>query len=261
MKVQETYEKLVAASHSIRTFITHPIGEGPFPGILLYTDLFQLSEPLLRACRRLAGHGFFVAAPEIFAKHLKFGTVLPFNDEGRERGFAATQKTSTEDFNSDLEMLTSFLIKHPLVSAKHLGCAGFCIGGHLAFRASLHKAIKATTCFYPTGLHNGKLGKDDPKTLQKLDTAHGSMLIFFGKDDPHVPENARKVIYDALQSYKVKATVYESQTEHAHMREDTPRYDAEATDFAWKTTIDFFRKHFGEPKDSSVSQSPILSME
>jgi hypothetical protein len=37
---------------------------------------------------------------------------------------------------------------------------GFCIGGHLAFRAAFDPRIAATVCFYPTGLHNGALGAD-----------------------------------------------------------------------------------------------------
>ena len=37
-----------------------------------------------------------------------------------------------------------------------LSATGFCIGGHLAFRAAFDPRVAATVCFYPTGLHNGR---------------------------------------------------------------------------------------------------------
>ena len=44
---------------------------------------------------------------------------------------------------------------------------GFCIGGHLAFRAAFDPRVAATVCFYPTGLQDGKLGADDPGSLAR----------------------------------------------------------------------------------------------
>ena len=41
----------------------------------------------------------------------------------------------------------------------------FCFGGHLAFRAALQPDVKATTCFYGTGIHNGKLGSTPTPAL------------------------------------------------------------------------------------------------
>ena len=46
-----------------------------------------------------------------------------------------------------------------------LSAAGFCIGGHLAFRAAFDPRVAATVCFYPTGLHDGALGADDAGSL------------------------------------------------------------------------------------------------
>ena len=41
-----------------------------------------------------------------------------------------------------------------------IGAAGHCTGGHLAFRAAFRPQVRATACWYATGLHDGKLGKD-----------------------------------------------------------------------------------------------------
>jgi carboxymethylenebutenolidase len=50
----------------MRTFVAAPKAEGQYPGIWCYSDIFQLTPPLLRFCVRLAGYGFVAAAPEIY---------------------------------------------------------------------------------------------------------------------------------------------------------------------------------------------------
>jgi carboxymethylenebutenolidase len=72
---------------------------------------------------------------------------------------------------------------------------GFCIGGHLAFRAAMRPDVKATTCFYGTGIHNGKLGLDgDAGSLQRAGEITGELLMCFGRHDPHVPADVRAAI-------------------------------------------------------------------
>jgi carboxymethylenebutenolidase len=42
----------------MRTFVATPKAEGEYPGVWCYSDIFQLTPPLLRFCVRLAGYGF-----------------------------------------------------------------------------------------------------------------------------------------------------------------------------------------------------------
>ena len=70
----------------MRAFVAAPKPEGRYPGILFYSDIFQLTGPMLRACARLAGYGFVVAAPEIYHRIEPPGLVIPFDDDGRTRG-------------------------------------------------------------------------------------------------------------------------------------------------------------------------------
>ena len=80
-----------------------------------------------------------------------------------------------------------------------LFAVGFCIGGHLAFRAAFDPRIAATVCFYPTGLHNGALGADaDAGSLARAGGIRGRLMIVFGSRDQHVPADARVQIVSAL---------------------------------------------------------------
>ena len=228
---------------AMRVLLSAPREEGKYPGVLLYSDIFQLTGPTVRACARLAGYGFVVAAPEIYHRLEPQGTVIPFDDAGRTRGLDDAARTRTAEFDADCRATLDHLAAHARVAAGRLGAAGFCIGGHLAFRAALQEDVRATTCFYPTGVHDGKLGRDaDAGSLGRAREIRGEMLLVFGASDPHVPEVGREKIVAVLRDAGVRFDVKVYPAEHAFMRDEGPRYDPEATDAAFGEMIKFFRR-------------------
>lgn len=222
----------------MRTVVHAPKAEGRYPGILMYSDIFQLTGPQRRVSQRLAGYGFVVATPEIYHRSLPAGTAIPFTDDGRTIGQDNAKATAVADFDADARAVLDWLAKREDVTA--LGAMGFCIGGHLALRAALQPDVRATASFYPTGVHDGKLGADaDAGTLARAKEVEGELLLVFGTRDPHIPDTARATIAKAF-----RATIRFYDAEHAFMRDEGPRYDAEATDAAWAEAITFLRAAF-----------------
>ena len=242
MTVDTEYVNVESGRSLMRTFIAAPRERGKFPGVLLYSDIFQLTGPTLRCAVRLAGYGFVVAAPEIYHRVEPSGTVIPFTDAGRDHGLADAARTSVAEFDSDCRAVLDYLNQQPNVEDRHLAATGFCIGGHLAFRAALQPDVIATVCFYGTGIHNGRLGKDAAASLEQASDIRGELLMVFGAQDPHVPEQGREKIRSALEDAgtKFKISVYDA--DHAFMRDEGARYDPEATDQAWDEMIGFLRK-------------------
>src|SRR5437763_16852138 len=162
MIVATDYPEITVDNSPLRLFVAAPKTENKkkFPGIIFYSDIFQLTGPMLRACVRLAGYGFVVAAPEIYHRLERPGTAIAFDDAGRTRGLENASNTEVAEFDRDCRAVLDFLAQHPMVSPAKLGTAGFCIGGHLSFRAALQPDVRATICFYGTGIHDGRLGKD-----------------------------------------------------------------------------------------------------
>lgn len=246
MIVKTEYADISLAGSPMRTFVAAPNVEGEYPGIWCYSDIFQLTPPLLRTCVRLAGYGFVVAAPEIYRRIERPGTVIPFDDAGRIRGQQDAAKTPVADFDADCRAGLDWLSKHPKVARGKIGAIGFCIGGHLAFRAAFQTDMLATVCYYGTGIHDGKLGKDaDAGSLARAKEIRGELLMIFGTKDPHVPEVGRETIDRALRNSGVRYQVSLYPAEHAFTRDEGPRYDPEATDQAFAETIQFFRTVFG----------------
>jgi carboxymethylenebutenolidase len=230
---------------SMRLLVTAPNARGTYPGILCYSDIFQLTGPMVRACGHLAGYGFVVAAPEIYHRIEPAGTVIPFDDDGRTRGLEDAAKTPVADFDATCRAALDWLATRPNVAAGNLGAAGFCIGGHLAFRAALQPDVRATACFYGTGIHDGKLGRDaDAGSLARAGEIRGDLLMVWGTGDPHIPEPGRDRIRAALEAAGVRFRFSEYDAEHAFMRDEGPRYDPEATDGAFAEMIAHFRAAF-----------------
>ena len=245
MIITTEYSDIPVDSRAMRTFIAAPKAAGKYPGILCYSDIFQLTGPMLRSCARLAGYGFVVAAPEIYHRLEPPGLVIPFDDQGRTRGLEDAARTPVADFDADCRAALNYLAKHPAVAAGKIGAAGFCIGGHLAFRAAVQPDVKATVCFYGTGIHDGKLGKDrDAGSLQRAAEIRGELLLVWGKLDPHIPEEGRSRIAARLRQAGVVFSERLYEAEHAFMRDEGPRYDPEATDQAFSEMIGFYRRVF-----------------
>jgi carboxymethylenebutenolidase len=246
MLVTAEHIDLPAGAASIRCYAARPNAPGRYPGIVFFSDIFQLTGPMQRACVRLAGHGFTVLAPEIYRRSEPAGSVLAFDDAGRTRGLDAAARTPVAHFDEDCRTVLDHLALHPQVAAGQLGAAGFCLGGHLAFRAALQADVKATACFYPTGVHNGKLGLDaDAGTLQRAAQIRGRLLLVWGEQDPHIPPAARAAIVAALRS---SGTAFEQRVydaEHAFMRDEGPRFDPAATDAAFADAVSFFEAALG----------------
>jgi carboxymethylenebutenolidase len=242
--VARTSVEVPVGERSMRCFLATPRADGPWPGVVFFSDIFQLTEPTLRWCVRLAGYGFAVLAPEIYHRIESAGTVLGFDDEGKARGQHDAETTPVADFDADAAAALAFLAAHPQVAgARGLGAAGHCTGGHLAFRAAFSDAVAATACWYPTGLHDGKLGADaDAGSLARAGEVGGELLMIFGGEDPHTPEPGRVAIHEALERSRARFDWHVLDAAHAFGRDVGERYDPEATDAAFAQTVRLFRR-------------------
>ncbi len=238
MKLREEIVGIPSAGGDIRSALIRPVGPARRQAVLLYTDIFQLTESTLRTARRFAAAGFTMVVPEIYPHGELAGVALEFDDDGKARGLAGAQRTTVAQFDAD----RSAVLDHMASVAEESCVIGFCIGGHLAFRAAFDPRVAATVCFYPTGLQNGALGADaDAGSLERAADIRGRLMVVFSSRDPHVPADARLQIVSAL--YAAGLTDLELHIyaggEHAFMRDIGARHDPVLTDLALTEAVSF----------------------
>ena len=66
MIIQSHIADLPTPTGTMRTYVHRPAGEGRYPVILFYSEIFQQTGPIERAARLMAGHGYAVLVPEVF---------------------------------------------------------------------------------------------------------------------------------------------------------------------------------------------------
>ena len=242
---------------SMRTEIIRPAVEGVFPGIIFFSEIFQITGPICRAASVYAGHGFVVAIPEIFHEFENPGHVLAYDQEGADRGNYLKKNKKISSYDADTHALTQYLSSREDICTGSLGSVGVCIGGHLAFRAGMHPKIKASACFYATDIHSSSLGLggcDD--SLSRAGDIHGELLMIWGRQDPHVPDEGRKVIYNRLVESKTVFTWHEYNAQHAFMRDEGHRYDPALALRCYQDVIQFLQRTL---RDTGTSYSADLN--
>jgi len=65
MIIQEHSEDIATPTGPMRTAILRPVAPGQYPGMLFFSEIYQVTGPVRRAAAMLAGHGFVVMVPEV----------------------------------------------------------------------------------------------------------------------------------------------------------------------------------------------------
>src|ERR1700721_4698307 len=149
---------LTTPAGPIRTYIFRPAAEAKYPGVVLYSEIFQMTGPIRRTAALIAGHGYIVAVPEVYHELEPSGTVLAYDQAGADKGNEDKYAKELSSYDADARAVLEHLKARPDCTGK-LGAVGICLGGHLAFRTAMNPGVLATVCFYATDIHSGSLGK------------------------------------------------------------------------------------------------------
>ena len=194
--------ELNTATGPMRTFLFRPQAEGRYPGILLHSEIFQVTAPIRRTAALLAGHGYVVAVPEIWHEFEEPGCALAYDPSGADRGNA-------------------------LKLEKEL--------------RGLYARIAAVL-----DIHKGSLSKTGDDTLANAKNIQAELLLIWGRQDPHVPREGRRKIYEAIADAGVNFTWHEFNGQHAFLRDEGHRYDAELALKSYGLALELFHRKLGE---------------
>jgi carboxymethylenebutenolidase len=243
--LQEETSDLATPSGPMRTYVYRPVAAGRYPGLVLFSEIFQRTGPIRRVAALLAGHGFVVAVPEIFHELEAPGTELAYDQAGADRGNQDKVGKPVSAYDADARAVVALLQSLPSCTGR-LGAVGICIGGHLSFRAAMQPELLAAACFYATDIHKGSLGKGGDDSLARCGEIKGELLMIWGRQDPHIPAEGRALVQQRLNQAGVHFTWHEFNGAHAFIRDEGPRYDPMLALTCYRLVIDLFKRKLGE---------------
>lgn len=226
-----------------------------FPAVILFSEIYQVTGPVARFAKQIAGQGYIVAAPSSY--HPFIGPEpLAYDGPGTDLGNELKVKTPLRSYDEDVEVAVEYL-KGLRICTGRIGATGMCLGGHLAFRAGMHPEVKVAVCYFPTDIHQSSLGtfpaevsarkdiKDYPSIERLKDLKGKEVHLFFGKLDNHVPPAGRQTIRDALDKEGIVYGMYEFPwAQHAFIRDESSkgRYDPATTKVCWGILTEAFER-------------------
>src|SRR5580658_3948453 len=110
----------------MRTYVYRPVARGRYPGIVLFSEIFQRTGPIKRTAALLAGHGFVVAVPEIFHELEPAGAEIAYDQAGADKGNRDKIGKPVSAYDADARAALHHLEGSPHCTGK-LGVVGICI--------------------------------------------------------------------------------------------------------------------------------------
>jgi carboxymethylenebutenolidase len=242
MTITETAVEIATPTGPMRAMVFRPAEDRKYPGLVLFSEIFQITGPIHRTGAWLAGHGYLVVVPEIYHELEPAGTVLAYDQAGADVGNADKIRKELSSYDADARAALDYLKGHEFCTGK-LGVMGICIGGHLAFRAAMNPDVLAAACFYATDIHKGGLGRGmNDNSLQRAGEIKGELLHIWGRQDPHVPLEGRNLIHARLEEVGARFQWIEVNAQHAFLRDEGARYDPALARLCYGFVLELFHR-------------------
>jgi carboxymethylenebutenolidase len=235
----------VPTSDGVSTATLHvPDGEGPWPGVLLFTDIFGRRPVMDEFGDRLAGLGYVALIPDLYYREggfAPFDTLTAFGDEAeRNRLFALAGTLTNERIIADAGSYADFLLARPEVRGSAIGTQGYCMGGRLALVAAggIGDKLAALGSFHAAGV----AVPDDPNSPHlAADKIKATVFVAGASNDHGFTAEHAALLDSALAAAGVPHTVETWPGGHGFTVSDMPSvYDAALEQRHWDALRDLY---------------------
>lgn len=187
-----------------------PDGEGPWPGVLLVTDIFGRRAVFDEFGDRLASLGYVALVPDLYYREggfAPFDVATAFSDEAeRNRMFGLAGTLTNERIIADADAYADFLLARPEVRGPAIGAHGYCLGGRLTLVAAggIGGKLAAAGSFHAAGV----AVPDDPSSPHlAADKIRATVFVAGASNDNGFTAEHAALLDDALTSAGVTHTV------------------------------------------------------
>ena len=206
---------------SVPAYQCLPVGDGPFPGVVVIQEWWGLEPHIKDIAERFAKQGFAAVAPDLY-----HGEVTSEPDEARKLVMALDRPRAVQEIVGTV----GYIKAQPYSNGK-VGTIGYCMGGGLSIATACSTDIlDAAVIYYGSN--------PDSDTLSK---ASCPVLGLYGGADGGIPVSTAVELSEVLEK---AGTPYEVHVyggaPHAFFNDTRESYRMEAAAHSWLTTLAFF---------------------
>jgi carboxymethylenebutenolidase len=246
-KVVEKDVNVPMTSGASDSALFYPDGNGPWPAVLVWTDILGLRPVFREMGRRLAVEGYVVLVPNPFYRNAKAPVVDGSFDfskpEDRAKVMPLAAALTAETNISDAKSYTDFLDQQPQTDKKKkMGVQGYCMGGPLTFRtaATVSDRIGAAATFHGGGLVTDK--PDSPHLL--IPKMKAEVLCCVADNDDKRDPPAKDKLKEAFAAahLKVSVEVFDG-CNHGWTVRGSQVYNEAGAERAWSELTELYKRN------------------
>ena len=239
----ETVEIKGANGDLIDAYLARPMGEGPFPGVIVAHHMPGWDEWCMEITRRFAHHGYAAICPNL---HHRMGPGTPTENSERIRESGGqVDELVVGDIAGALDYLRS-----STPSTGKVGVIGFCSGGRvvLMVSAKVPSLDAAVACWSGNVIPApDRITPNQPvPVFEMLPDVNCPVLGIFGNDDGNPdPEQVNKIEAELKKHGKTYDFHRYDGAGHAFFRWEAKSHRPEQAADAWAKVWAFYAQHLG----------------
>src|ERR1700730_335795 len=244
---------VTTASGSCEAALIHPKVKGPWPGAILFVDIFGLRPTMRDMAKRLAANGYTVLVPNPYYRTTKapgLPSTLDFSSpEDRAKIAKVRDPLTDQAVMSDTTAYVKFLDSQAMVNKKaKIGVFGYCMGGPMTMQAA---AANPTRVGAGASFHGGGLVTDKPDSPHlKVPQMKAQYYFAIAENDDQRQPDAKVKLAEAFKAANLpeKQEVYAG-CMHGWCVKDMPMgpdgkplYNEAGAERAWNELIILFKR-------------------
>jgi len=232
-------------------YFYQPEGQGPWPGVLFFTDGSGIRQAKRDMAARLAAAGYAVLMPNPFYRDGPAGEVglgHPGADEDvasivSRYGAFARRISDDNGLTKDIGAWLGFMAAQSDVRPGKIACNGYCMGGYFALAAAAYYPERFAAA---ASFHGSNLATDSPDSPHRrawLMRDQVELYVGVAGIDPYLQPNETVRLRGALEGAGVSHVMelYEG-AEHGFTVADNEQYDATSAERHWEAMFAFFAR-------------------
>ncbi|MBW8303219.1 MAG: dienelactone hydrolase family protein [Brevundimonas sp.] len=181
-------------------YVARPGGDGPFPVVVVVSEIFGVHEYIRDVCRRLARAGYAAIAPAFF---VRVEDPAPLSDMQRVQQIVAA--AGYEQVMGDVAATLDWASQQLWANADKIGITGWCWGGKVVWQAAARfAAIDAGVAWYgrlapPANATPEQVEAGRPWPVDLAGDLKAPVLGLYGEADRGIPLDSVEAMRSALQ--------------------------------------------------------------